>query len=89
MVFMRFGTYHALHSLPTVYSESRNPAWRVQPRNYLLFACHGTNATAQLIQSARFVNYWYMGGKDKKEASQPIAAKAAEAVDTAKAAVSK
>ena len=72
-----------------MYPESRNPAWRVQPRNYLLFACHGTNATAQLIQSARFVNYWYMGGKDKKEASQPIAAKAAEAVDTAKAAVSK
>ena len=58
-------------------------------RNYLLFACHGTNAAAQLIQSARFVNYWYMGGKDKKVATQPIAAKAAEAVDTAKAAASK
>ena len=49
-----------------MYPESRNPAWRVQPRNYLLFACHGTNATAQLIQSARFVNYWYMGGREKK-----------------------
>ena len=42
------------------------PAWRVQPRNYLLFACHATNATAQTVQGVRFINYWYMGGKDKK-----------------------
>ncbi|PIL31926.1 hypothetical protein GSI_06630 [Ganoderma sinense ZZ0214-1] len=48
-------------------------AWRVQPRNYLLFACHATNATAQLVQGARFVNYWYMGGKENKETSQPAA----------------
>jgi hypothetical protein len=41
-------------------------AWRVQPRNYLLFACHFTNATAQSIQDARFVNYWYYGGREKK-----------------------
>ena len=41
-------------------------AWRVQPRNYLLFACHATNATAQSIQDARFVNYWYNGGREKK-----------------------
>ncbi|KAH9919075.1 uncharacterized protein B0H18DRAFT_1213943 [Fomitopsis serialis] len=40
-------------------------AWRVQPRNYLLFACHATNATAQSVQGLRFVNYWYMGGRDK------------------------
>ncbi|TFY62904.1 hypothetical protein EVJ58_g3559 [Rhodofomes roseus] len=40
-------------------------AWRVQPRNYLLFACHATNATAQTVQGMRFVNYWYMGGRDK------------------------
>lgn len=39
-------------------------AWRVQPRNYLLFACHFANATAQSIQGARFVNYWYLGGRD-------------------------
>ncbi|KZV77660.1 UPF0041-domain-containing protein [Peniophora sp. CONT] len=43
-------------------------AWRVQPRNYLLFACHATNATAQSVQGARFLNYWYNGGKEKKEA---------------------
>ncbi|TNY18972.1 hypothetical protein DMC30DRAFT_401593 [Rhodotorula diobovata] len=30
-------------------------AWRVQPRNYLLFACHATNATAQGLQGARFL----------------------------------
>nr|UQT18574.1 MPC1 [Ganoderma lucidum] len=62
-------------------------AWRVQPRNYLLFACHATNATAQLAQGARFMNYWYMGGKESKEASRPIAqqvAAAAEAVSVSK-----
>ncbi|PWN54180.1 UPF0041-domain-containing protein [Violaceomyces palustris] len=42
-------------------------AWRVQPRNYLLLACHATNATAQIIQGARFVNYFYFGGKEKKD----------------------
>jgi hypothetical protein len=41
-------------------------AWRVQPRNHLLFACHFTNATAQFIQEGRFINYWYMGGREKK-----------------------
>jgi len=41
-------------------------AWAVQPRNYLLFACHATNATAQSIQGARFINYWYMGGREKQ-----------------------
>ncbi|KAF4623746.1 hypothetical protein D9613_001792 [Agrocybe pediades] len=45
-------------------------AWRVQPRNYLLFACHATNATAQSIQEFRFVNYWYRGGREKKLADQ-------------------
>jgi hypothetical protein len=41
-------------------------AWRVQPRNYLLFACHATNAAAQTVQEGRFINYWYMGGREKK-----------------------
>ncbi|KAF8140276.1 hypothetical protein EV363DRAFT_1152355 [Boletus edulis] len=41
-------------------------AWRVQPRNYLLFACHTTNAIVQSIQGGRFVNYWYYGGREKK-----------------------
>jgi len=41
-------------------------AWKVDPRNYLLFACHATNTTAQLTQGYRFVNYWHRGGKEKK-----------------------
>ncbi|KAF8585005.1 UPF0041-domain-containing protein [Ramaria rubella] len=46
-------------------------AWRVIPRNYLLFACHATNATAQLVQDARFVHYWHMGGREKKLEAAP------------------
>ncbi|KAN0064578.1 pyruvate transporter mpc1 [Thecaphora frezii] len=44
-------------------------AWRVQPRNYLLFACHTTNMLAQSTQLARFANYHYFGGKEKRLAS--------------------
>ncbi|XP_041989283.1 mitochondrial pyruvate carrier 1 isoform X2 [Aricia agestis] len=44
-------------------------AWRVQPRNLLLFACHFTNTGAQLTQGARFVNYNYLQ-KDKVEQVQ-------------------
>ncbi|KLO17006.1 UPF0041-domain-containing protein [Schizopora paradoxa] len=47
-------------------------AWRVQPRNYLLFACHLCNSTAQSIQGARFVNYWNMGGREKKLAAAAV-----------------
>jgi len=50
-------------------------AWRVIPRNYLLLACHGTNATAQAIQGGRFINYWYMGGKEKADAQKLAASK--------------
>jgi mitochondrial pyruvate carrier 1 len=31
-----------------------------------LFACHATNATAQLVQEARFANYWYNGGREAR-----------------------
>jgi hypothetical protein len=41
-------------------------AWKVDPRNYLLFACHATNTTTQLTQGYRFVNYWHRGGKERK-----------------------
>lgn len=61
---MRFGTSLTLYWL--AYTHCCLAAWRVQPRNYLLFACHFTNATAQSIQDARFVNYWYNGGREKK-----------------------
>jgi len=36
-----------------------------------LFACHATNASAQLMNDARFVRYWYMGGRDAKLKNQP------------------
>jgi hypothetical protein len=32
-------------------------AWAVQPRNYILFACHSFNVTAQLNQLRRAVEY--------------------------------
>ena len=65
-------------------------AWRVQPRNYLLFACHATNATAQSIQDARFVNYWYYGGREKKyglqgtDGIQEAKGKVTEAIEATK-----
>jgi mitochondrial pyruvate carrier 1 len=66
-------------------------AWKVDPRNYLLFACHLTNTTAQLSQGYRFVNYWHRGGKEKKAlnaAPPPDAAKGkvTEAIKAAQAA---
>lgn len=36
-------------------------AWKVQPRNLLLFACHFTNFNAQLIQGGRFIGYKFSG----------------------------
>ncbi|KAK9703886.1 pyruvate transporter mpc1 [Basidiobolus ranarum] len=39
----------------------------VIPRNLLLFSCHFTNETAQLIQAYRFVDYHYLGGKKPDE----------------------
>jgi hypothetical protein len=51
-------------------------AWRVQPRNYLLFACHATNAAAQLVQCGRFANYWYLGGREK---AHPVSARVSRA----------
>ncbi|KAF8979345.1 pyruvate transporter mpc1 [Entomortierella lignicola] len=43
-------------------------AWMVQPRNHLLFACHATNETCQLIQGYRYIQYHYFDGKKNKEA---------------------
>jgi mitochondrial pyruvate carrier 1 len=41
-------------------------ALAVTPKNYLLFGCHVVNFSAQLTQGYRFVDYWYMGGRDKR-----------------------
>ncbi|XP_050933666.1 mitochondrial pyruvate carrier 1 [Lates calcarifer] len=32
-------------------------AYKVQPRNWLLFACHLTNESAQLVQASRLIKY--------------------------------
>ncbi|CAG8789064.1 781_t:CDS:2, partial [Dentiscutata erythropus] len=32
-------------------------AWKVQPRNMLLFACHFTNEAAQIYQGYRYINH--------------------------------
>lgn len=37
----------------------------VTPKNYLLFGCHAVNFTAQATQAYRFINWWYMGGREK------------------------
>ncbi|XP_050997544.1 mitochondrial pyruvate carrier 1-like protein [Acomys russatus] len=47
-------------------------AYRVQPRNYLLMACHFTNVLAQSIQAKRYVMYHY-GGEAKAKANNPLA----------------
>ncbi|XP_066552735.1 mitochondrial pyruvate carrier 1 [Amia ocellicauda] len=41
-------------------------AYKVQPRNWLLFACHVTNETAQLIQGGRLMKY----KMEKKQAAK-------------------
>lgn len=40
-------------------------ATAVTPWNPLLFACHAVNEVAQLAQGGRWVNYWYLGGREK------------------------
>lgn len=42
-------------------------AWKVQPQNMLLFACHFTNEGAQITQGVRFINYNYLGGNKTEE----------------------
>lgn len=37
----------------------------VQPKNYLLFACHFVNECAQLTQGYRYLSYHNWGGKEK------------------------
>jgi len=49
-------------------------AYMVQPRNWLLFACHFTNECAQLTQGTRLINHEYFGGKEKAKAEAVKAA---------------
>jgi len=50
----------------TVYSATfMRYALAVQPKNYLLFACHFVNFNAQLTQGYRYYDYWHGTGKEK------------------------
>eukprot|EP00882_Tetradesmus_deserticola_P012546 GHRQ01013299.1.p1 GENE.GHRQ01013299.1~~GHRQ01013299.1.p1 ORF type:complete len:130 (+),score=47.22 GHRQ01013299.1:187-576(+) len=53
-------------------------AWMVQPRNYLLLACHASNETVQLYQLSRWYNWYSTEGK-QLEAQEAAAAAAAAA----------
>ncbi|KAM5235455.1 mitochondrial pyruvate carrier 1-like protein [Ctenodactylus gundi] len=49
-------------------------AYRVQPRNYLLMACHCTNVVAQSMQAGRYLRHHYgsgsVGGKPPASSGQ-------------------
>jgi len=57
----------------------------VTPKNYLLFACHCINETSQLVQGARFLNYWNFGGREKKLKENPVELAKTAVRDTAQA----
>ncbi|EAU34497.1 conserved hypothetical protein [Aspergillus terreus NIH2624] len=51
----------------TIYSATfMRYALAVSPKNYLLFACHAVNFSAQLAQGYRYLNYWNWGGREAK-----------------------
>ena len=56
-------------------------AWMIQPRNYLLLACHASNEVVQLNQMRR---YW-----DYQQSITPAAAAQIVAADAAAAATEK
>lgn len=47
-------------------------AWKVQPRNMLLFTCHFTNEGAQLIQLSRFIECNYVSKDKQPEVVSPV-----------------
>ena len=49
-------------------------AWAIQPRNYILFACHASNEAVQLNQMRRYVEW---KGSDAGKAADRIAAEQA------------
>jgi len=53
-------------------------AWKVQPRNMLLFACHFTNESTQLFQFSRFYNFYYMKSPEQQEETRQHFKKLAE-----------
>ncbi|TLD05598.1 uncharacterized protein PgNI_09310 [Pyricularia grisea] len=45
-------------------------AFAVTPKNYLLFATHVVNSTAQVTQGYRYFQYHYGGGKERPAAQE-------------------
>jgi len=45
-------------------------AFAVTPRNYLLFACHAINFSSQVTQGYRWTQYWQLGGREQRLASE-------------------
>jgi hypothetical protein len=41
-------------------------AWMVQPRNYLLLACHASNESVQMYQFSRWYNWHSQQPKEEK-----------------------
>lgn len=56
-------------------------AMAVQPRNWLLFACHFVNEGSQLTQLYRYTSYHHWGGKEKLLAEQGAKVKEAAAAE--------
>lgn len=50
-------------------------AWAIQPRNYILFACHASNEAVQLNQMRRYME-WKSSDAGKAAAAAPVAAPA-------------
>jgi mitochondrial pyruvate carrier 1 len=47
-------------------------AWRVQPRNYLLLACHACNETVQAYNLQRWVQWHMYQDKSKAQFETPL-----------------
>ena len=77
----------------TIYSATfMRYSLAVQPKNYLLFACHFINEASQLTQGYRYLNWNHWGGKEAaqgtletgKAAVKAVEGKVAAAVDAVK-----
>lgn len=84
----------------TIYSATfMRYALAVQPKNYLLFACHFVNEGAQLTQGYRWMQYNKWGGREQelklkaeggiKSAMSKVEVEASKALDKAKEVIGK
>ncbi|XP_077977171.1 mitochondrial pyruvate carrier 1-like [Glandiceps talaboti] len=58
-------------------------AWKVQPRNLLLLACHFTNETAQITQGCRLIHHEHLGGREQRQ-KEAASTQAVAAFESAK-----